>query len=82
MQPSVGEWGCYKRATLSFEGVEAVQGLPQQEEIRPYIGADGARDYGGLTGLRQEAPRVYRFEQDFSDIRVRCDALRLSVSGG
>jgi len=79
-RPGPGERGCYKKAMLSFEGLEAAQGLPRQDDIRPYEDADGACDYGDLTDLRQEAQGVFRFYQDFSDIRVRCESLRFEVS--
>jgi hypothetical protein len=49
--PKGDDWACYKRATLSFEGVKAVKGLLSVSEAKATTDPDGTKDYGNIDAL-------------------------------
>ncbi len=78
--PVAGEHTCYRRATLTFEGVASVAGLRTQVEVPGHLDPDGTRDYGSLDAL-EGADGVFRLAGEMGDVTVEAAVLRLRVDG-
>lgn len=78
--PAAGEHTCYRRATLTFEGVASVSGLRTQSGVPGHLDADGTRDYGSVDGL-EGADRVFRLAGEMGDVTVAAAVLRLRIAG-
>jgi hypothetical protein len=49
--PPPDQWTCYKPARLVFDGVQAVDGLPDMADVPYCTDPDGSRDFGSLGEL-------------------------------
>lgn len=49
--PLKGEYTCYKRSQLVFEGFEAIDGLKPMERVRSSVDANDSRDFGNIDDL-------------------------------
>lgn len=76
--PRPGEWACYKPARLVFDGVRAVDGLPDMAEAPQWVDPGGPPDYGTLDELAA-VPGGFRVAGDFGVALVSADAVRLEV---
>jgi hypothetical protein len=77
--PKPGEWACYRRGRLVFEGVRAVAGLLDQENpIPPYSDATGERDFGSIDAL-QSVDGGYRVRFNSVDVQLQCGGVRLEL---
>jgi hypothetical protein len=77
-QPPPNKWTCYKPARLVFDGVTAVDGLPEMASAPQSISADGSRDFGSLDELVAE-PGGFRLAGDFGVVRVRAVSARMEI---
>ncbi len=77
--PPAGEHTCYRRATLTFEGVTSVSGLRTQSEVPGHRNPDGTRDYGSFDAL-EGADGVFRLAGEMGDVTVRAAVLRLHIA--
>ena len=78
--PKPDEYTCYKKAVLTFEGVEDLKGLPKQEEVRPNHDPDGSVDFGNIYGFRFGEDGAFSFETDFGEISGKCRSFRFAVN--
>jgi hypothetical protein len=76
--PRPGKWTCYKPARLVFDGVRAVDGLPEMAEAPQWLDVGGPPDYGTLDEL-VAVPGGFRVAGDFGVAVVSADGLRLEV---
>jgi len=77
--PKPGEWACYKEATLSFEGVKAVEGLLAMPETRSTSDPDGTKDYGNIDVLLAIADG-YKIAGDFGQVTVQAQKCTFLVA--
>jgi hypothetical protein len=77
--PALGEYTCYRRGALTFDGVDAVSGLRDQATVQGHRDPDGSVDYGSVDVL-DGAGGVFRLVGKMGDVTVRAAALRLEIS--
>ena len=76
--PKPGEWTCYKRGRVAFDGVQAVQGLLDLREVPGHTDPDGSQDYGSIDVLGV-IEGGYRIAGEFGDVVVRAKSVRLEL---
>jgi hypothetical protein len=76
--PKKGEWTCYKRGQLLFEGVRRIEGLLDQDAVSFNTDPDGSRDYGSI-GYLDTATDGFRINGDFGDVAVQAVGVRLEL---
>jgi hypothetical protein len=76
--PNQGEWTCYKRGKLVFEGVRRIEGLLDQDHVASHTDPDGSRDYGSIDYL-DTATDGFRIAGDFGDVAVQASVVRLEL---
>lgn len=82
--PLPGEYTCYKRGRLIFEGVTSIHDLSPMDTAKPTIDPDGSIDYGNIEGLRHVGDGIYKFggdvAKDFGEVSVKCGDVRLEIN--
>lgn len=76
--PRPGVWACYKPARVMFEGVRAVEGLPDLASAPRCTDADGSQDFGSLNELAAE-PGGFLIAGDFGLVHLLAASVRLVV---
>jgi len=76
--PKPGEWTCYKRGRLVFEGVRDVQGLLDLNGLSPHTDPDGTQDFGSID-LLALTEGGFRIIGKFGDVLVQASSVRLDL---
>ena len=80
LPPRPGEWACYRRGQLIFNGARDVQGLRSMSDVRPTIDPDGSADYETIHSFAQEDDGTFLISGGFGDVRLRADGFRLAFA--
>ena len=76
--PKRGEWTCYRRGVLRFDGVTAVNGLKKEETVRFTIDPDSSKDFGNIESFEEKDDRVM-ISGDFGEVMVKCLSWKVEV---
>jgi hypothetical protein len=71
--PVAGEWACFRRGSLIFPNVRALEGLPEMSSVRPAVGATGENDYGHFDSFTESGPERFDITGDFGVFSVVSD---------
>lgn len=77
--PKEGEYTCYRRGTLIFEGVKSIKGLLPMAEARSSTDASGEADYGNIDTLVIR-PGSAQIIGDFGSVEIAGGTCALSIS--
>jgi hypothetical protein len=78
--PLAGEYTCYRRATLSFEGVSTLEGLREQADVPGHLNPDGSRDFDCIDAL-DHVDGVFRLAGEMGNVTIHAAALDFRVAG-
>lgn len=77
--PKDGEYTCYRKAALIFEGVESIQGLVSMSEAPSSTDASGETDYGNIDALIVRTGGI-SIVGDFGTVEIAGGTCALSIN--
>jgi hypothetical protein len=77
-KPKKNEYTCYKKAVLSFVGVESIEGLKPIDTVHSTTDLDGTIDYGNIDSLLKTSSG-FEIEGDFGSVRIKGGELKFEV---
>jgi hypothetical protein len=77
-EPNKNEYTCYRKAFLSFVGVNSIQGLKPINTVATLTDPDGAIDYGNIDSLSITSSG-YEVEGNFGSVTIRGGELNFEV---
>ena len=77
-EPKKNEYTCYKKAVLSFIGVESIQGLKPIDAAHSTTDLDGTMDYGNIDSLHS-TPNGFEVKGAFGSVKIKGGELVFEV---
>ncbi len=77
-KPKKDEYTCYRKATLSFMGVNNIRGLKTLESVRFSTDASGKIDYGNIDSL-QSTSTGFELDGDFGSVSISGGELNFEI---
>jgi len=77
--PVNDEYTCYKKASISFQNIQSIEGLTPVNAVTPTIDIDGSADYGNIDSLTSSSSKFY-VSGNFGNVVINGGEVTFKVS--